>query len=156
MKDEYFMQMALEEAKKAYMEGEVPIGCVIVYNDEVIGSGYNMRAKLACTTAHAEMIAIKKACSNMKDWRLEKCTIYSTVEPCIMCSGAILQARIERLVYGTNNKKFGTAGSITNIFEIDGFNHKVEVTQNVLKDECSAIMKNFFKNIRKSIDSSEK
>ncbi len=152
MKEEYFMQKALEEAKKAYNEGEVPIGCVIVKDDEIIGKGYNRRAKFNCTTAHAEMIAIKNACENLLDWRLEDCTIYTTVEPCVMCSGAIIQARAKRLVYGTANEKFGAAGSITNLFEIDGFNHKVEVTKGIMQEECSFIMKHFFKKIRKSID----
>ncbi len=152
MNDEYFMKIALEEANKAYMEDEVPIGCVVVYKGEVIGRGYNKRSQRKSTIAHAEIIAIDNACKHLGDWRLEDCTIYSTVEPCIMCSGAIIQARIKRLVFGTNNKKFGTAGSITNVFELDGFNHKLEVSKNIMKDECSLIMKNFFKKIRENVD----
>ncbi len=149
MTDEFFMEKALQEAEKAYNEKEVPIGCVIVYNNEIIGKGYNKRTKLNCTTAHAEIIAIQEACSSIGDWRLEDCTIYITVEPCIMCSGAIIQSRMKRLVYGTSNNKFGTAGSIINVFEVDNFNHKVEVTKGVMQEECSFIMKKFFKEVRK-------
>ncbi len=152
LKDEFYMNIALEEAKEAYDIGEVPIGCVVVYKDEVIGRGYNLRSKNKNTMAHAEMIAINQACEYLKDWRLEDCTIYSTVEPCIMCSGAIIQSRIKRLVFGTYNNKFGTAGSLINIFEIEGFNHKVEVTEKVLEYECSSIMKSFFRNLRKKVD----
>lgn len=143
------MNLALKEAEKAYDLDEVPIGCVVVYNEEVIGRGHNLRNKEKTTIAHAEVMAINDACNNINDWRLEECTIYATVEPCIMCSGAIIQSRLKRLVYGASNEKFGAAGSILNIFELDGLNHRVEITKNVMQTECSEIMKNFFKEIRK-------
>ncbi len=152
MNDEYFMMFALIEAEKAFMEDEVPIGAVVVHNGKVIGKGYNKRTKNKSAISHAEIMAIDDACKYIGDWRLEDCTIYTTVEPCIMCSGAIIQSRMKRLVYGTSNSKFGAVDSITNIFEIKNLNHKVEVSKNVLEDECSSIMKSFFKKIRKKVD----
>ncbi len=149
-KDILYMQKALELSQKAFEIQEIPIGCIIVYNDEIIGKGYNKRNSGKNTLYHAEIIAINEACETMGDWRLEDCTMYVTVEPCPMCSGAILQSRIKRLVYGTVNKKAGCCGSIYNLLDDDRFNHKVEVTTGVLEEECSLVMKEFFKNLRKN------
>lgn len=146
---EKYMACALEQAKIAYNNNEVPIGCVIVYNDEIIGKGANMRVTKGNVLAHAEIIAINEACSYMKDWRLEKCTLFVTVEPCPMCAGAILQARIPYVVFGTRNPKAGCAGSIYNILQEERFNHKAEITEGIMAEDCSNIMKSFFKRFRK-------
>lgn len=148
MTDEKYMKEAIKQAKKAYQLGEVPIGCVIVYQDKIIGRGYNKRNNNKTTLAHAELIAIKKASKVMGDWRLEDCTIYITLEPCQMCSGAIVQARIKRAVIGTMNPKAGCAGSILNLLQMDEFNHRVDITTGVLKDECTHILQTFFKELR--------
>lgn len=147
--DEKYMAVAIEQARIAYNNNEVPIGCVIVYNDEIIGRGANERATVGNVLAHAEIIAINEACGYMKDWRLEECTLYVTVEPCSMCSGAILQARIPRVVYGTRNPKAGCAGSIYNLLNEPRFNHRAEIVEGVMSEECSRIMKDFFKRFRK-------
>lgn len=149
MNDEKYMDLAIEQAKIAYDNNEVPIGCVIVYNDEVIGVGANERVTVGNVLAHAEIIAINQACNYMKDWRLEDCTLYVTVEPCPMCSGAILQARIPRVVFGTRNPKAGCVGSVYNLLNEDRFNHKAEIVEGIMADECSQIMKDFFKRFRK-------
>ena len=120
--DEKYMKIALQEAKKAYDNNEVPIGCVIVYNDEIIGIGANMRVTDKNVLSHAEIIAINEACGFMGDWRLEDCTLYVTVEPCPMCAGAIVQARIKKVVFGAENPKAGCAGSIVNLLQNDNFN----------------------------------
>jgi len=146
--DEKYMREALKQAKRAYRLGEVPIGCVIVYQDKIIGRGYNKRNTKKTTLAHAEITAIDKASKNMGDWRLEDCTIYITLEPCQMCSGAIVQARIKRAVIGAMNPKAGCAGSILNILQMEEFNHQVEITTGVLEEECSAILQKFFKELR--------
>lgn len=148
MTDEKYMKEALKQAKRAYKLGEVPIGCVIVYQDKIIGRGYNKRNTNKTTLAHAEITAISKASKKMGDWRLEDCTIYITLEPCQMCSGAIVQARIKRAVIGTMNPKAGCAGSILNILQMSEFNHQVEITTGVLKEECSEILQKFFKELR--------
>ena len=148
MTDEKYMKEALKQAKKAYLLGEVPIGCVIVYEDKIIGRGYNKRNTDKTTLAHAELVAIKKASKVMGDWRLEDCTIYVTLEPCQMCSGAIVQARIKRAVIGTMNPKAGCAGSILNLLQMEQFNHQVEISTGVLKDECTKILQTFFKELR--------
>ena len=140
--------LALKEAKKAYNLGEVPIGCVIVYEGKIIGRGYNRRNTDKTTLAHAEISAIKKASKIVGDWRLEGCTLYVTLEPCQMCSGAIIQARIDRVVMGSMNPKAGCGGSLLNILENDSFNHQAEVTRGVLQDECSEILVKFFKELR--------
>ena len=121
--EEKYMKIALQEAKKAYDSNEVPIGCVIVYNDEIIGRGANMRITDKNVLSHAEIIAINEACGFMGDWRLEDCTLYVTVEPCPMCAGAIVQARIKKVVFGAENPKAGCAGSIVNLLQNDNFNH---------------------------------
>ena len=146
--DEKYMKEAIRQAKKAYALKEVPIGCVIVYQDKIIARGYNRRTIDKNTLAHAELIAIKKASKKMNDWRLEDCTMYVTLEPCQMCSGAIIQARIKRVVVGCMNPKAGCAGSILNLLEMKEFNHQAELTTGVLGEECSAMMKQFFKELR--------
>ncbi len=146
--DEKYMKEALKEAKKAYTLGEVPIGCVIVYEGKIIGRGYNRRNTDKTTLAHAEISAIKKASKVIKDWRLEGCTIYVTLEPCQMCGGAIIQARMDRVVYGSGNPKAGCGGSLLNILENEAFNHQAPVTRGVLEEECSEILTKFFKELR--------
>ncbi|MBP5660863.1 MAG: tRNA adenosine(34) deaminase TadA, partial [Lachnospiraceae bacterium] len=146
--DEKYMKEALKEAKKAYRLGEVPIGCVIVYEGKIIGRGYNRRNTDKTTLAHAEISAIKKASRIIKDWRLEGCTLYVTLEPCQMCSGAIIQARIDRVVMGSMNPKAGCGGSLLNILENESFNHQAEVTRGVLDEEWSEILTRFFKELR--------
>lgn len=146
--DERYMREAIRQAKKAYALEEVPIGCVIVYEDKIIGRGYNRRTVDKNTLAHAELIAIKKASKKIDDWRLEKCTMYVTLEPCQMCSGAIVQARIPRVVVGCMNPKAGCAGSILNLLDMKEFNHQVDLTTGVLGEECSEMMKRFFRELR--------
>ena len=146
--DEKYMREAIKQAKKAYALGEVPIGCVIVYEDRIIGRGYNRRTIDKNTLAHAEMMAIKKAKKKMDDWRLEDCTMYVTLEPCQMCSGAIVQSRMKKVVIGCMNPKAGCAGSILNLLQMEEFNHQVELEIGVLGEECSAMMKQFFKELR--------
>ncbi len=143
-----YMKAALKEANKAYKLGEVPIGCVIVYEDKIIGRGYNRRNTDKNTLAHAEITAIKKASKIIGDWRLENCTLYVTLEPCQMCSGAIVQARIPHVVIGCMNPKAGCAGSILNILDMKEFNHQVHTTYGVLEEECSQILTTFFKELR--------
>ncbi len=147
--DELYMRAALKEAKKADALNEVPIGCVIVFGGRVIARGYNRRNTDKSTLAHAEITAIKKAAKKLGDWRLEGCTIYVTLEPCPMCAGAILQARIPECVIGCMNPKAGCAGSVTNLLEMDGFNHKVSVRRGILENECRAVLTGFFQRLRK-------
>lgn len=149
-RDEKYMKEAIKQAKKAYAVNEVPIGCVIVYEDKIIGRGYNRRTTEKNPLAHAELIAIKKASKKMGDWRLEDCTMYVTLEPCQMCSGAIIQARMKRVVIGCMNPKAGCAGSVLNLLQISEFNHQAELETGVLEEECSRMMKNFFKELRKA------
>ncbi|MBE5869143.1 MAG: nucleoside deaminase [Lachnospiraceae bacterium] len=146
--DEKYMKSALKQAQKALSLGEVPIGCVIVYQDKIIGRGYNRRKTDKNTLSHAEIIAINKASKKIGDWRLEDCTLYVTLEPCQMCSGAIVQARIPRVVMGCMNPKAGCAGSILNLLDMPQFNHQVETTKGVLEEECSTILKDFFRELR--------
>lgn len=146
--DQKYMRAALKLAKKAAELGEVPIGCVIVYEGKIIGRGYNRRKTDKNTLSHAELIAIRKASKKMGDWRLEECTMYVTLEPCQMCAGAIVQARIPRVVIGCMNPKAGCAGSILNILQIPEFNHQVDITRGVLEEECSFILTDFFKSLR--------
>ena len=148
--DERFMKEAIRQARKAYAIGEVPIGCVIVYEGRVIARGYNRRTIDKNTLAHAELLAIRKASRKLDDWRLEGCTMYVTLEPCQMCSGAIVQSRMKRVVVGCMNAKAGCAGSILNLLQMDEFNHQVELEKGVLEEECSLLMKNFFKELRKA------
>lgn len=145
---EKYMKEALKQAKKAYALGEVPIGCVIVHKGKIIGRGYNRRNTDKNTLAHAEITAIKKASKIIGDWRLEECTLYVTLEPCQMCAGAIVQARIPEVVMGCMNPKAGCAGSILNILEMPQFNHQVSVTRGILEQECSNLLKLFFTDLR--------
>lgn len=146
--DEKWMKEAIKQAGKAKKLDEVPIGCVIVLDGKIIARGYNRRNTDHTSLAHAEMMAIKKACKKIRDWRLEKCTLYVTLEPCQMCAGAIVQSRVKRVVIGAMNKKAGCAGSIFNLLEEDRFNHKAEVVRGVLENECSEMMSTFFKELR--------
>jgi tRNA(adenine34) deaminase len=147
--DEKYMREAIKQARKAAKIDEVPIGCVIVYDDKIIARGYNRRNTDKSTLAHAEIIAIRKAAKVISDWRLEDCTMYITLEPCPMCAGAIVQARIPRVVVGAMNPKAGCAGSVINLLQMDGFNHKAELTSGVLVDECRTMLQDFFKEMRK-------
>lgn len=145
---EKYMREALKQAKKAYALGEVPIGCVIVHQGKIIGRGYNRRNTDKNTLSHAEITAINKASKIIGDWRLEECTLYVTLEPCQMCAGAIVQARIPEVVMGCMNPKAGCAGSILNMLEMPQFNHQAAVTRGVLGQECSDMLKLFFTELR--------
>ena len=147
--DEKYMKEAIKEAKKAYKLKEVPIGCVIVYHGKIIGRGYNRRNTDKSTLSHAEITAIRKASKYIGDWRLEGCTLYVTLEPCQMCSGAIIQARIDKVVMGAMNPKAGCGGSLLNILENESFNHQAEVIRGVLEEECGSLLTEFFKELRK-------
>lgn len=148
LKDIKFMKLALRKANIAKNILEVPIGAIIVdENFNIIASGYNTKEKTKNTLNHAEMIAIKKASKNLNNWRLENCTLYTTLEPCPMCMGAIINSRIKRVVYGAKDKKAGACGSKLNLNEFN-LNHKVEITENILEDECSKILSDFFKRLR--------
>ena len=151
--EEKFMKEAIRQAKKAEALNEVPIGCVIVHQGKIIGRGYNRRMTDHSVLAHAEIIAIKKACKKIGDWRLEDCTIYITLEPCPMCAGAIVQARIPRAVIGSMNPKAGCAGSVMNLLDEPGFTHQVELISGVLEEACSQMLKSFFKELRKRKES---
>lgn len=149
--DGKFMKQALLQAKKAKELGEVPIGCVIVQDGKVIGRGYNRRNTDKSTLSHAEITAIRKASKKLNDWRLEECTLYVTLEPCQMCAGAIVQARVKEVVIGAMNPKAGCAGSILNLFTMKQFNHQVQTTYGVCEAECSQILKQFFAGLRKRL-----
>ncbi|MDO4633816.1 MAG: tRNA adenosine(34) deaminase TadA [Eubacteriales bacterium] len=146
--DRKYMKEALRQAKKAYALNEVPIGCVIVYEGKIIARGYNRRNTDKNTLAHAEIAAIRRAAKKLGDWRLEECTMYITLEPCQMCAGAMMQARLTRAVIGAMNPKAGCAGSVLNLLEMDGFNHKVQVERGVLAEECSTMLSTFFSQLR--------
>ena len=143
-----YMKAALKQAQKAYQLGEVPIGCVIVHEGKIIARGYNRRNTDKNTLAHAEITAINRAGKKIGDWRLEECTLYVTLEPCQMCAGAIVQARIPSVVMGCMNPKAGCAGSILNLLNMPEFNHQVDVTRGILEEECSQMLKQFFKELR--------
>lgn len=146
--DEVYMKEAIRQAKKAYALEEVPIGCVIVHENKIIARGYNRRTTDRNPLAHAEIQAIKKASKKLDDWRLEACTMYVTLEPCQMCSGAIVQSRIKRVVIGCMNPKAGCAGSIMNLLQVPQFNHQVDVTVGVREEACSKMLKQFFQELR--------
>ena len=145
---ERFMKEAIRQAKKARALEEVPIGCVIVYEGKIIARGYNRRNTDQNTTSHAEINAIRRASKKLGDWRLEGCTMYVTLEPCQMCAGALVQSRIDEVVIGSMNPKAGCAGSVLNLLEMDGFNHKVKVTRGILEEECSQMLSSFFRELR--------
>lgn len=146
--DEKYMKAAINQAKKALKLNEVPIGCIIVHNNKIIGRGYNRRNTDKTTLGHAEIIAIKKASKALGDWRLEECTMYITLEPCQMCSGAIVQARIPKVIIGAMNPKAGCAGSIINLLQMQQFNHQVEIEKGILEKECTTLLTSFFKELR--------
>ena len=148
---EKFMKAAMAQARKGAEIGEVPIGCVIVREGKIIARGYNKRKKDKNTLSHAELIAINKACKKTGDWRLEDCVLYVTLEPCQMCAGAIVQARLPLVVIGCKNEKAGCAGSILNLFNVDKFNHKVDTIEGVLEEECSFMLTDFFKGLRQRL-----
>ena len=146
--EEHYMKEAIRQAKKAAALKEVPIGCVIVYDGRIIARGYNRRTVDKNVLAHAEIIAMRRACRILGDWRLEGCTMYVTLEPCPMCAGAIVQARIPKVVIGCMNPKAGCAGSVMNLLQIEGFNHQVKITEGVLEEECSEMLSTFFRELR--------
>ena len=146
--DEQFMRLAIEQAKIAEENGDVPIGAVIVHNNQIIAKAYNQREQLADPTAHAEIIALTQAAAFLQSWRLEGCTIYVTLEPCPMCAGALVLARIDRLVYGCDDPKTGAVKSLYNIVTDSRLNHKIEVTSGVLAEDCSRQLQNFFQKRR--------
>ena len=143
------MREAIRQAKKAWALDEVPIGCVIVFDGKIIARGSNRRNTDRNTLSHAELNAIKKASKKLGDWRLEGCTMYVTLEPCQMCAGAIVQARIDEVVIGSMNPKAGCAGSVLNLLDIPQFNHQVKITRGILQEECSALLSDFFRELRK-------
>ena len=145
---ERFMKEAVRQAKKALALDEVPIGCVIVHEGQIIARGYNRRNTDKNTLSHAELNAIRKASKKLGDWRLEGCTMYVTLEPCQMCAGALVQSRIDEVVIACMNPKAGCAGSVIHILEMEGFNHKVKVEKGVLEEECSQMLSDFFKTLR--------
>lgn len=147
-KDRSFMLLAIEEAKKAEKIGEVPIGAVLVKNDEVIASAFNLRETEQRSLAHAEMLVIDQACKKLGTWRLEDTVLYVTLEPCPMCSGGIVLSRIPRVVYGAKDPKGGCAGTLMNLLEEPRFNHQSEVVAGVLEEECSLLLSTFFKKLR--------
>uniref|UniRef100_UPI00352ACA50 tRNA adenosine(34) deaminase TadA n=1 Tax=Aerococcus urinaeequi TaxID=51665 RepID=UPI00352ACA50 len=144
-----FMEAAIEEAKKAAAIGEVPIGAVVVYQGEIIGRGHNLRETSQDVTTHAEILAIQEANRNRASWRLADADLYVTLEPCPMCSGAMIQSRIKRVYYGAYDQKGGTAGTLMNILNDSRFNHQVEVIDGVMHDECKALLQDFFIELRK-------
>ena len=149
MEKEKFMKEALKEAQKAYDKEEVPIGAVIVRDGKIVARAYNLKETKTDTTEHAEIRAIKKASKKIGAWRLSDCELYTTLEPCPMCAGAIIQARIKKVYIGTMDEKTGACGSVLNLFKDHKFNHKVEVEYDILKDECKDILQNVFKDLRK-------
>jgi tRNA(adenine34) deaminase len=146
--DEQFMKLALGQAKIAEENGDVPIGAVIVYQNQIIGKAYNQRQQLQDPTAHAEIIALTQAAAYLKSWRLNGCTVYVTLEPCPMCAGALVLARIDRLVYGCDDPKAGACGTLYDIVRDDRLNHRLEVTTGVLADDCSKLLQDFFQKRR--------
>jgi tRNA(adenine34) deaminase len=147
--DEYYMYLALEEAKKAAMLDEVPVGAVVVREGTVIARGHNLRELMKDSTAHAEMLAIHEACRTLGGWRLMDCDVYVTLEPCPMCAGALVNSRIRRLIYGASDPKAGAGGSVYNILCDTRLNHRIEVVPGVLEEQCSSLIKEYFKAKRK-------
>lgn len=148
LEDQAWMTEAIAEARKAEQIGEVPIGAVIVRNNEIIGRGYNLRETNLDPTAHAEMVAIRDATERIGAWRLLDCTLYVTLEPCPMCAGAIVQSRVKRVVYGTTDPKAGCAGTLMNLLQEPRFNHETELTSGILQEECASLLTQFFRRLR--------
>ncbi|MEF2244150.1 tRNA adenosine(34) deaminase TadA [Paenibacillus sp. IITD108] len=148
--DQHWMQAAIAEARLAEQLGEVPIGAVIVREGQIIGRGHNLRESKHDPTAHAELEAIRDACEQLGAWRLLDCTLYVTLEPCPMCAGAIVQSRLKRVVYGTDDPKAGCAGTLMNLLQEPRFNHETELTSGVLQPECAQLLTQFFRQLRKS------
>ncbi|WP_168121332.1 tRNA adenosine(34) deaminase TadA [Paenibacillus sp. HB172176] len=146
--DSLWMQEAIAEALKAEALGEVPIGAVLIKGQEIIGRGHNLRETAHDPTAHAEMVAIRDASSRIGAWRLQDCTLYVTLEPCPMCAGAIVQARVKRVVYGASDPKAGCAGTLMNLLQEPRFNHETELTSGILQMECSQLLTQFFRKLR--------
>lgn len=155
-KDEFYMGKALEQARIAAAVGEIPIGAVIIYEKKAIARAYNLRESLPCATAHAELLAIEKACRALQRWRLSGCTLYVTVEPCPMCAGAIVNSRLDRVVYGCDDPKAGAVRSLFQIVDNPALNHRVEVTSGVRADECAAVMRDFFRSRRQQKKKSDR
>lgn len=147
---EKFMREALKEARKAYQKAEVPVGAIIVKNNKIISRAYNLKETKKDTTCHAELLAIQKASKKLQQWRLEDCEMYVTLEPCSMCAGTLIQARIKKVFIGTMDYKTGACGSVFNLLEDYTFNHKVEYETGILKEECEKILQEFFKELRKN------
>ncbi len=147
---EQFMKQALKEAKKAYNKKEIPVGAVIVKNGEIIARGHNIKEMKNDCTKHAEIIAIQKASKKLDSWRLTDCEMYVTLEPCSMCAGALIQSRIKKIHIGCMDEKTGACGSVLNLLEDYKFNHKIEIEKGILKEECEKILKDFFKELRKT------
>ena len=150
-----YMREALAEAEKAYALGEVPIGAVVVFEDKIIGRGHNQREILKDSTAHAEILAMREAAGHIGDWRLSGATLYSTIEPCPMCAGAIVQFRVSMLVYGAPDPKAGAVDSLVDLVRDPRFNHRVEVVAGVLEEECRSIIRRFFRSLREKKDAGE-
>ena len=148
--EEKFMKDALKEAKKAYQKDEVPVGAVIVKDGKIISRAYNLKESKKDTTCHAEILAIKKASKRLESWRLEGCSMYVTLEPCPMCTGALIQARIDKVVIGTMDYKTGACGSVLNLSNDYKFNHKLDIETGIMKEECEKILQDFFKDLRKN------
>lgn len=146
--NEHYLKLAIKEAKKSLLTDDVPVGAIIVKNNEIISKGHNMKEKYQSATRHAEIIAIEKACKKLNTWHLDDCTLYVTMEPCLMCAGALIQSRIKKIVYGLPNEKFGYVDSIDNILNNKKNNHIVEIEKNILQDEIKQLVQSFFKNKR--------
>jgi len=147
-KDRHYMELALEEAAKGLVQDEVPVGALVVYQGEIIGRGYNQREELQDPTSHAEILALREASSRLRSWRLDDCTLYVTLEPCIMCMGASIQARVPRLVFGCHDPKGGAVESLYRLCDDPRLNHSVDVTSGILKEQCATILSGFFLSLR--------
>ncbi|AGA67588.1 cytosine/adenosine deaminase [Desulfitobacterium dichloroeliminans LMG P-21439] len=148
MSHQKWMSLALEEAQLAFEQGEVPIGAVVVHNNQVIAKAHNEKELRQDPTAHAEVLAVQRATQALGVWRLSEATLYVTLEPCPMCAGALVQARLKSLVFGAADLKGGAVGSVTNVLDVNRWNHRVEVVAGILEDECAQILKDFFKKLR--------
>ncbi|UCG91096.1 MAG: nucleoside deaminase [candidate division WOR-3 bacterium] len=148
MDDAFFMKEALKEAQKAYEENEVPIGAVAVFKNQIIGRGHNQTERLQDPTAHAEMLAITAAANALNSWRLKDVAIYCTVEPCVMCAGALVLARVKRIIFAARDEKFGGCGSVLNVVNEDQLNHQIEVSEGILKEQSISLLKSFFEKKR--------